>query len=218
MSGKIAVIGAGSWGTTVASLAAANAPTVLWARHPSVVTSILDTRANPAYLPGTELPAELARAMAERVLAAGRHWPVAVVCDDRAVADWARAHGALVVWEPGRGLNGAVEAGVERLGGAGVMRVTVAHADLPSASDLTTVDNGSGVVLVPDRVGNGTNVLCLPTRSGFCFSYGPGSFARHQAEATRLGLDVTVLERPELAWDVDEPADVPAGGRLPPLT
>ena len=162
--------------------------------------------------------AELARAMAERVLAAGRHWPVAVVCDDRAVADWARAHGALVVWEPGRGLNGAVEAGVERLGGAGVLRVTVAHADLPSASDLTTVDTGSGVVLVPDRVGNGTNVLCLPTRSGFCFSYGPGSFARHQAEATRLGLDVTVLERPELAWDVDEPADVPAGGRLPPLT
>ena len=59
MSGKIAVIGAGSWGTTVAALAAANAPTVLWARHPSVVTSILDTRANPAYLPGTELPAEL---------------------------------------------------------------------------------------------------------------------------------------------------------------
>ncbi len=59
MSGKIAVIGAGSWGTTVAALAAANAPTVLWARHPSVVTSILDTRANPAYLPGTELPADL---------------------------------------------------------------------------------------------------------------------------------------------------------------
>ncbi|MDA8341266.1 MAG: 2-phospho-L-lactate guanylyltransferase [Actinomycetota bacterium] len=160
---------------------------------------------------------ELARAMAERVLAAARGWPVAVVCDDREVAGWARQRGALVVWEPGRGLNGAVQAGVDRLGQAGVERVVVAHADLPSATDLTTVDAGTGVVLVPDRVGNGTNVLCLPVRSGFCFSYGPGSFARHVAEAGRLGLTVTVVERPDLAWDVDEPADVPVGGRLPPL-
>ena len=51
----------------------------------------------------------LARAMATHVLAAARPLPVAVVCDDPAVADWARHEGALVVWEPGRGLNGAVQ-------------------------------------------------------------------------------------------------------------
>ena len=52
--------------------------------------------------------AALARAMAARVLDACGPLPVAVVCDDNDVADWARHRGALVVWEPGRGLNGAV--------------------------------------------------------------------------------------------------------------
>jgi glycerol-3-phosphate dehydrogenase (NAD(P)+) len=57
--GRIAVVGAGSWGTTVASLACANAPTVLWARHDAVVSSIRQSRSNLDYLPGVELPAEL---------------------------------------------------------------------------------------------------------------------------------------------------------------
>ena len=70
------------------------------------------------------------------------------------------------------------------------------------------VGDGPGVTLVPDRYGNGTNVIALPTGAGFRFSYGPGSFARHRAEAERLGLPVRVLDLPDLAWDVDEPADM----------
>ncbi|MGH9081083.1 MAG: 2-phospho-L-lactate guanylyltransferase [Acidimicrobiales bacterium] len=152
--------------------------------------------------------AELARAMAERVVSAALPLPVAVVCDDNAVALWARRLGALVVWEPGRGLNGAVEAGVDHLRSAGVVEVIVAHADLPRARDLSGVDGSGGVTLVPDRYGNGTNVIALPADTGFQFSYGPGSFARHRTEAQRLGLAVRVLDRPDLAWDIDEPADV----------
>jgi 2-phospho-L-lactate guanylyltransferase len=152
--------------------------------------------------------AELSRAMAERVLGASRPLPVAVVCDDNEVAEWARERGALVIWEPGRGLNGAVEAGVDHLGAMGVGQVTVAHADLPRATDLAAVGDAPGITLVPDRYGNGTNVLALPTNTGFHFSYGPGSFARHRAEARRVGGPVRLLDRPDLAWDVDEPADV----------
>jgi 2-phospho-L-lactate guanylyltransferase len=152
--------------------------------------------------------AELARAMANRVVRAAFPLPVAVVCDDRAVAEWARDLGALVVWEPGRGLNGAVEAGVDHLRSAGVVEVVVAHADLPRAQGLAAVESGGGVTLVPDRYGNGTNVMALPTQVGFQFSYGPGSYARHRSEAQRLGLPVRVLDRPDLAWDIDEPADV----------
>ncbi len=59
--------------------------------------------------------ADLSRAMADRVLTAAHPLPVAVVCDDNDVAEWARRRGALVIWEPGRGLNGAVEAGVDHL-------------------------------------------------------------------------------------------------------
>jgi len=151
---------------------------------------------------------ELARAMADRVVDAARPLPVAVVCDDNDVADWARRHGALVVWEPGRGLNGAVEAGVDRLRDAGVVQVTVSHADLPRASGLAAVGEAGSITLVPDRYGNGTNVIALPTDAGFQFSYGPGSFARHSAKVGRLGLPLRVLDLPDLAWDVDEPRDV----------
>ncbi len=152
--------------------------------------------------------AALARAMADRVVSAAHPLPVAVVCDDTEVAEWARARGALVVWEPGRGLNGAVQAGVEHLTAGGVSQITVAHADLPRASDLARVGDAPGITLVPDRYGNGTNVIALPAVAGFRFSYGPGSFARHRAEADRLGLPARVLDRPDLAWDIDEPGDV----------
>jgi len=152
--------------------------------------------------------AALARAMADRVVSAARPLPVAVVCDDGEVAAWARRHGALVIWEPGRGLNGAVEAGVDHLRAGGVEQVTVAHADLPKASAIATVGHAPGITLVPDRFGNGTNVIVVPADAGFRFSYGPGSFARHRAEADRTGLPVRVLDRPDLAWDIDEPGDV----------
>jgi glycerol-3-phosphate dehydrogenase (NAD(P)+) len=52
---RVAVIGAGSWGTTVASLAAANTPTVLWARRDELATEIDQRHTNEAYLPDLEL-------------------------------------------------------------------------------------------------------------------------------------------------------------------
>lgn len=151
----------------------------------------------------------LARTMAERVLQAAGPLPVAVVCDDAEVATWARTRGALVVWEPGRGLNGAVEEGVTRLAAMGVRRVVVAHGDLPLAAGLADLGAFDGVTLVPDRRGDGTNVIELPADSGFRFSYGPGSFERHRAECERLGLPCRIMAVPCLSYDVDVPADLP---------
>jgi 2-phospho-L-lactate guanylyltransferase len=152
----------------------------------------------------------LARTMATSVLRAAAPLPVAVVCDDVEVAAWARDHHALVVWEPERGLNRAVEAGVERLALEGAERVVVAHADLALARDLAWVAAFAGVTLVPDRGDNGTNVACVPVDAGFTFTYGPGSFARHGAEARRLGLPLRVVREPRLGRDVDVPADLVA--------
>ncbi len=56
---KVAVIGAGSWGTTVAALAAENTPTVLWARRAELAAQINDAQVNPEYLPAFVLPDEL---------------------------------------------------------------------------------------------------------------------------------------------------------------
>jgi len=57
---KVAVIGAGSWGTTVASLLAPRVDTVLWARREAVAEEIRDTRRNSVYLGDFELPERLA--------------------------------------------------------------------------------------------------------------------------------------------------------------
>ena len=56
---NVAVIGAGSWGTTVAALAAENTPTVLWARRSELAAQINDAQVNPEYLPAFVLPDEL---------------------------------------------------------------------------------------------------------------------------------------------------------------
>ena len=151
----------------------------------------------------------LVEKMASRVILAAAPLSVAVVCDDPEVADWARQHGALVVWEPGRGLNGAVEAGVARMANLGVEVATVVHSDLPFADGIGVLEAFDGVTLVPDRQDNGTNLIRLPVQAGFRFSYGPGSFERHLQECARLELPVSVVRRPELAFDVDWPTDLP---------
>ena len=52
MSIRVAVIGAGSWGTTVAHLAAHNAPTTLWARDDDLAKEIDSEHRNSRYLEG----------------------------------------------------------------------------------------------------------------------------------------------------------------------
>ena len=56
---NVTVLGAGSWGTTVASLVCKRNPTMLWGRDEAVAQEIADRHTNAAYLPGFELPASL---------------------------------------------------------------------------------------------------------------------------------------------------------------
>lgn len=154
--------------------------------------------------------AALARTMATRVVESAAGLPVAVVCDDQEVAAWAEQLGARVIWAPGRGLNGAVQHGVDHLAGEGARLVVVAAGDLPLASDLRWVTEFDGITIVPDRHRDGTNVICLPGGCGFRFSYGPGSFKRHVAEAERVGIALRTVENTPLAWDVDVPEDLAA--------
>lgn len=162
--------------------------------------------------------AALARRMAEQVVAASAPLPVRVVCDDDEVADWAVSVGAAVSWTPGRGLNGAVQEAVRHAALDGVGRAVVAHADLPFAADLAALTRAAHdeVLLVPDRHGDGTNVLSVPTGEGFRFHYGRGSYRLHLGEADRLGLRATTVPAPLLEWDVDVPDDLRTPSDLGP--
>lgn len=52
---KVGLLGGGSWGTTVASLVARNAPTKIWARSAATVDDINQNHRNEKYLPGAKL-------------------------------------------------------------------------------------------------------------------------------------------------------------------
>ncbi|HZQ87909.1 MAG TPA: NAD(P)H-dependent glycerol-3-phosphate dehydrogenase [Acidimicrobiales bacterium] len=59
MATKVAVIGAGSWGTAVAAIACHNAPTVLWARRKELADEITTDHVNSSYLSDYPLPEAL---------------------------------------------------------------------------------------------------------------------------------------------------------------
>ena len=111
---RVAVLGAGSWGTALAALIARNGDrVVLWGRDAAVAAAIDSTHENPRYLPGVALPdalratTDLAEAMAGADL-------VLVVVPSHAFAETLRALAPLrppqagVAWatkgfEPGSG-------------------------------------------------------------------------------------------------------------------
>ena len=73
--GRVAVLGAGSWGTALAKHLARKGEQVrLWSRRPELAAEMQRTRENPAYLRGVVLPetllvtSELPQALDPRVL------------------------------------------------------------------------------------------------------------------------------------------------------
>lgn len=52
---RAAILGGGSWGTTVASLVARNVPAVIWARSAETVDEVNRQHTNERYLPGAKL-------------------------------------------------------------------------------------------------------------------------------------------------------------------
>jgi len=77
---KIAVLGAGSWGTALASLLARHGhPTVLWGRDANVIEAIDQRHENPRYLPGIPLPGSLRASTDLAATVAGARWILVVV-------------------------------------------------------------------------------------------------------------------------------------------
>jgi 2-phospho-L-lactate guanylyltransferase len=158
--------------------------------------------------------ADLGRELAARVVAASAPFPVVVVTAEDAVREWAADAGAAVIPDPG-GLDASARAGVRWCRDEGLPRAIVAHADLPWARTFAGVANDGSrpiMVAVPCHRDDGTPVLSVPTDTDtdteFTFAYGENSFRRHVALAQRLGLAVRVVRDPNLAFDVDVPADL----------
>ncbi len=175
------------------------------------IRSFTDAKLRLAAQLSEERRADLARRFATRVLEAAVPMPVTVVSSAPEVVTWAGDLGLEVVADPGTGLDGAAEAGRRHVADLGLTRVVVAHADLPNARSLEPLARDGAlpiVTLVPCHRNDGTNVCSLPVDLPFQFSYGPGSFHRHVEEVARVGAELRVVRRPDLAFDVDVPADL----------
>lgn len=174
------------------------------------------SRLSERFTPGER--AEMMQTMAERVVDAARPCPVVVVSSAPEVERWAHARGLAVVPDPGT-LDAAADAGRAWAVARGADRVVVAHADLPlvrSLERVTAVDEDDAALVVPCHRDDGTPILSIPATAAFRFAYGSGSFARHVAEARRVGLDVIELrDDPTLRHDVDAPEDLASTDQLP---
>ncbi|CAN7345509.1 2-phospho-L-lactate guanylyltransferase [Phenylobacterium sp. LjRoot225] len=116
--------------------------------------------------------------------------------------------------DPGGGLNAALASALPAAAAAGVDRLVILAGDLPrvSVADVEALARlaPGRLGVAPDRRGTGTNALSLPLPAAqdFHFQYGTDSFARHSAEAARLGLALEVIRSETLGLDVDEPEDL----------
>ena len=114
------------------------------------------------------------------------------------------------------GLDAAVSLGREWAHARGAGGALVLFGDLPllTGEDVRhLVEREAPVVLAPDHHGTGTNALLLRLGDdadgalAFRFRFGPGSYARHVAEARRLGLRVETSLGDGTAFDLDTPED-----------
>lgn len=161
-----------------------------------------------------ELRARLTRVMLEHVLATltacAEVSGVSVMTPDR---DRLPPDVGVIPDASGGGLNESLHAALALLQRRGVTRVAILLADLPrltveDVSALVRAAEDTGIALAPDHTGTGTNAACVPVPTPLRFQFGPDSFARHRAEAARLGLRAASVTREGLAFDLDEPADL----------
>ena len=130
---KIAVIGAGSWGTTVASMLAPRVETVLWARRPELADQI-NEGTNPDYLPGFELPSELTATPDVEAAAAGADAIVPVEATESTHANSVRIMEGASVGDHIRPAGGNVRAGA-RVFNAG-LRMRSTHASVMASMGI----------------------------------------------------------------------------------
>jgi len=138
----------------------------------------------------------------------------AVVSNDGDVLDFAGKNGAVGVAEKDLGLNGALKLAISHVESLGATSALVLPGDLPllKSSDVENIvamaSAKRDVVIAPSKA-NGTNALLLKPPSIMELKFGGESFPLHLAESMRVGVKPRVYRAETVAFDVDEPEDLP---------
>lgn len=110
-------------------------------------------------------------------------------------------------------LNAAFGAGARIAAARGHRTALLLPADLPfvTAQDLDALIEAAdvvGVALASDRIGVGTNALCLPLKLPICLAFGSESRVRHVTALEDAGFSPTLIDRPGFALDIDVVKDL----------
>lgn len=180
------------------------------------IRSLREGKTRLASVLDAEARASLIVGMLDHVLQQAARFPglpftiVASPC--AAARAYAVRRGARSVEETLPNLNGGLTQAHREARANGAKQLMVVPCDLPFVSEedlrqLSVASVGT-VTIAPDSSGMGTNGLCLPATLSFDFAFGPESFMRHRAAAHRLGLEVRIVRRAGLAFDLDTPDDL----------
>lgn len=163
------------------------------------------------------LRADLARAMVGDVLAALRDCPAIdttiVITREQSVAAAARYLGATVIEDTAEdGQSAAAEHGIAQALTENFERALCVPGDCPTLdpAELTALlaPEHTGVTIVPDRHGRGTNGLLLAPANAISPSFGPDSRERHERLARAAGVACRVEQTPSLLLDIDTGEDL----------
>ena len=158
--------------------------------------------------------AVLTLAMLEDVLDATQQltgWETWVISPDEAVLEVAVRRGVTPLVEETPSLSSAMaQVGLEAEGrGAETLAVLLPDTPFMTAAALTKALHTLGpVVLGPATDGTGTNLLIRRPPGVLAARFGPDSYRRHLQGAAEAGIPSSVVELPEIGFDLDLPGDI----------
>ena len=158
--------------------------------------------------------AVLTLAMLEDVLDATQQltgWETWVISPDEAVLEIAIRRGVTPIIEETPSLPAAIaQVDLEAEGhGAEALAVVLPDTPFMTAAALTKALHTLGpVVLGPATDGTGTNLLIRRPPGVLAARFGPDSYRRHLQEAAEAGIPTSVVELPEIGFDLDLPGDI----------
>ncbi len=144
-----------------------------------------------------------------------------VISPSRRVRELAELRGAQVLVDNEQGHNEAALLGIRAAVSERAARVLLVPGDCPAVDPaeldrlLARPTSHPSLIVVPDRHLTGTNALLIAPPDAVPPSFGPGSCARHQEDARRLGVHTEMVCVPSLALDVDTPEDLESLASVP---
>lgn len=138
-------------------------------------------------------------------------WHTWVISPDESVLEIAATRGVVRLLEEKPPLGNAVRQVEAEAADGGVEHLAILLGDTPMVTSeaLTTALHTLGsVILAPDARELGTNLLVRRPPRAIRARFGTDSFRKHLEAAALAGIPASVVQHPDLGFDLDVPADI----------